>query len=104
MGREHPFPPLRGRVYKSHAILILSLTFHPLSLHHKLHQTLQQAKPKPQTPPAAMQFSIVAIVAALASFAAASPLPDASPAGVALRRAIDKAYFTEAELADTSKP
>ncbi|MCJ1313611.1 hypothetical protein MMC25_007290 [Agyrium rufum] len=48
-----------------------------------------------------MQFTLFTLVAALATFAAASPIADASPAGVALRRAINKAYFTEAELANT---
>lgn len=47
-----------------------------------------------------MHFSLLAIVATLATFAAASPIADASPAGVALRRAINKTYFTEAELAN----
>lgn len=50
-----------------------------------------------------MQFSIFAIIAVLATFAATSPLADPSPAGVALRRAINMAYFTEAELAETSE-
>lgn len=50
-----------------------------------------------------MQFSIFAIVATLVTFAATSPVADPSPAGVALRRAINKAYFTEAELAETSE-
>lgn len=48
-----------------------------------------------------MQFSIFAILATLATFAAASPIAESSPAGVALRRAINKAYFSEIELADT---
>ena len=50
-----------------------------------------------------MKFSIIAILASLASIAATSPVADASPAGVALRRAINKSYFTPEELADTSK-
>lgn len=47
-----------------------------------------------------MQFSIIAT---LATIAATSPIAEAHPASVALRRAINKAYFTEAELADTSE-
>lgn len=50
-----------------------------------------------------MQFSIFAIIATLATFAATSPIGDSNPATVALRRAIDKADFTEAELADQSE-
>lgn len=50
-----------------------------------------------------MQFSILAVFATLVTFAATSPIADSSPAGVALRRAINKAYFTEAELADESE-
>lgn len=50
-----------------------------------------------------MQLFTFVVVAALASFAATSPTADSSPAGVALRRAINMAYFTEAELADLSK-
>ena len=50
-----------------------------------------------------MQFFIVAVVATLATFAVASPLAETHPAGIALRRAINKAYFTEAELADVGK-
>lgn len=50
-----------------------------------------------------MQFSIPALFAALAAFAATSPTPDPSPAGVALRRAINMAYFTAAELADVGE-
>lgn len=50
-----------------------------------------------------MQFSIFAILATLATFAAASPIAESSPAGVALRRAINKAYFSEIELADTGE-
>ncbi|KAL9076821.1 MAG: hypothetical protein Q9161_000806 [Pseudevernia consocians] len=48
-----------------------------------------------------MQLSVFAIIATLATFAATSPIAESSPAGVALRRAISKAYFSEAELADT---
>ena len=50
-----------------------------------------------------MQFAIFTIIAALATFAATSPTAGPSPAGVALRRAINKAYFSEAELADLSE-
>ena len=50
-----------------------------------------------------MQLSVVAIIATLATFAATSPIAESSPAGVALRRAISKAYFSEAELADTGE-
>ena len=50
-----------------------------------------------------MQFSIFAIIAALATFAATSPITDSSPAGVALRRSFNKADFTEFELANYSE-
>ena len=50
-----------------------------------------------------MQFSIFAVIATLATIVATSPMADPSPAGILHRRAINKAYFTEAELADTSE-
>ena len=50
-----------------------------------------------------MQFSVFAILATLATFAATSPIAESSPAGVSLRRAINKAYFSEIELADTGE-
>lgn len=50
-----------------------------------------------------MKFSIIAIIATLATFTATSPIAEPSPAGVAVRRAINKAYFSAEELADTGK-
>ena len=50
-----------------------------------------------------MQFSIFAVIATLATIVATSPIIDSSLASVIHRRAINKADFTEAELADQSE-
>ena len=47
-----------------------------------------------------MRFTTLAFLATLATLGATSPIAEHSPAGVALPRAINKADFTEAELAN----
>ena len=50
-----------------------------------------------------MQFSILAVVATLATIVATSPIVEPDRASVIRSRAINMAYFTEAELADKSE-
>ena len=50
-----------------------------------------------------MQFSIFAVIASLATMIAASPMVESGPPSIVHRRAINKGYFTEAELADQSE-
>ena len=50
-----------------------------------------------------MHFTVFAVIASLATIVATTPLVDSSPASVLHRRAINLAYFTEAELADKSE-
>ena len=91
-------------VYKI-PLLSLFLSLHPPLIWHRLQSDTSAVLKTQKTPHLItdMHFSIFAIVAALASFAAASPTADPSPAGVAHRRAINLAYFTESELADKSE-
>ena len=50
-----------------------------------------------------MHFTVFAVIASLATIVATTPMVDSSPASVLHRRAINMAYFTEAELADKSE-
>jgi hypothetical protein len=52
--------------------------------------------------PFKMQFSIIAIITALAITTSATPVANASPAAKLLARAINYSYFTPEEIAETS--